>query len=99
MTAPAESPGAGGVHDGPIPYLQRIRTYYSALGYGAPYEWAHYDSVPFQPLRKPLAECRVALVTTAAPYQPGQGRPGSGRALQFRGEILRGLFARRGEGP
>ena len=56
-----------------IPYLQRIRTYYSALGYGAPYEWAHYTDVPFQPLRKPLAECRVALVTTAAPHQPDKG--------------------------
>ena len=26
--------------------------------------------------------CRVALITTAAPYQAGQGRPGSGRAVQ-----------------
>jgi D-proline reductase (dithiol) PrdB len=65
--APIPSP------DAPIPYLQRIRTYYSALGYGAPYAWAHYDSVPFQPLRKPLTECRVALITTAAPYQPDKG--------------------------
>jgi D-proline reductase (dithiol) PrdB len=65
--APIPSP------DAPIPYLRRIRTYYSALGYGAPYAWAHYDSVPFQPLRKPLTECRVALITTAAPYQPDKG--------------------------
>ena len=28
-------------HDVPIPYLQRIRDYYRALGYGTPYEWAH----------------------------------------------------------
>jgi D-proline reductase (dithiol) PrdB len=62
--------------DAPIPYLQRIRSYYSALGYGAPYEWAHYPSVPFRPLTKPLAECRVALVTTAAPYQPDKGDQG-----------------------
>jgi D-proline reductase (dithiol) PrdB len=64
--------------DAPIPYLQRIRTYYSALGYGAPYEWAHYTDVPFQPLRKPLAACRIALVTTAAPYQPGKSDQGPG---------------------
>jgi hypothetical protein len=64
--------------DAPIPYLQRIRSYYAALGYGAPYEWAHHADVPFQPLRKPLAECRVALVTTAAPYQPGKGDQGPG---------------------
>jgi D-proline reductase (dithiol) PrdB len=59
-----------------IPYLQRIKTYYSALGYGAPYEWAHYTDVPFRPLRKPLAECRIALVTTAAPHQPDKGEQG-----------------------
>jgi D-proline reductase (dithiol) PrdB len=59
-----------------IPYLQRIRTYYSALGYGAPYAWAHYTDVPFQRLRKPLAACRIALVTTAAPHQPDKGEQG-----------------------
>ena len=41
--------------DVPIPYLQRIREYYQALGYGAPYEWAHYSEVPFQPLIKASA--------------------------------------------
>jgi D-proline reductase (dithiol) PrdB len=65
-------------HDSPIPYLQRTRSYYQALGYGAPYEWAHFAEVPFQPLGIPLAQCRVALVTTAAPYQPGQGDQGPG---------------------
>jgi hypothetical protein len=74
MSAPAANSGA----DAPIPYLQRIRTYYSALGYGAPYEWAHYTDVPFQPLPKPLTECRVALITTAAPYQPDKGDQGPG---------------------
>ena len=33
--------------DAPIPYRQRIRDYYQALGYGAPYRWAHYAEVPF----------------------------------------------------
>jgi D-proline reductase (dithiol) PrdB len=64
--------------DTPIPYMQRIRDYYLALGYGTPYRWAHYSEVPFEPLRKPLAECRVALITTAAPYQPGKGDQGPG---------------------
>ena len=70
--------GFAAAHDAPIPYLQRIRDYYLALGYGAPYEWAHYAQVPFQPLRKPLAQCRVALVTTAAPYQSDKGDQGPG---------------------
>lgn len=64
--------------DTPIPYLQRTRDYYSALGYGAPYEWAHYAQVPFTPLAKPLRQCRIALITTAAPYQPDKGDQGPG---------------------
>jgi hypothetical protein len=64
--------------DAPIPYLQRIREYYAALGYGAPYEWAHYVHVPFHRLPKLLAEARVTIVTTAAPYRPGKGDQGPG---------------------
>jgi D-proline reductase (dithiol) PrdB len=64
--------------DVPIPYLQRIRTYYQALGYGAPYRWAHYASVPFLPLTKPLSRCRLTIITTAAPFQPDKGDQGPG---------------------
>jgi D-proline reductase (dithiol) PrdB len=70
--------GFAAAHDVPIPYIQRTRDYYRALGYGAPYEWAHYADVPFHRLGKPLSACRVALVTTAAPYQPGKGDQGPG---------------------
>jgi hypothetical protein len=70
--------GLAAEHDVPIPYLQRIRTYYQALGYGAPYEWAHCAEVPFEPLRKGLSECRIALITTAAPYQADKGDQGPG---------------------
>jgi D-proline reductase (dithiol) PrdB len=78
MSAANEDAGFAPDHDVPIPYIQRVRDYYQALGYGPPYRWAHYAAVPFQPVRKPLAECRVALVTTAAPYQPDQGDQGPG---------------------
>lgn len=64
--------------DVPIPYLARISRYYQALGYGAPYRWAQLDEVPFQPMVRPLAQCRVALITTAAPYQPDRGDQGPG---------------------
>jgi len=64
--------------DTPIPYIQRIRDYYVTLGYGKPYEWAHYAEVPFSPLAKPLARCRIALTTTAAPYNPEAGDQGPG---------------------
>ena len=62
--------------DAPIRYIERTRTYYQALGYGAPYEWAHFDDVPFHRLSKPLAQSRVGIVTTAAPYHPDKGDQG-----------------------
>src|SRR5215472_13413650 len=67
-------------HDAPIPYLHRIRSYYQALGYGAPYEWAHFSEVPFQPLAKPLSQSRITVITTAAPYRSDAGDQGPGAA-------------------
>lgn len=64
-------------HDVPIPYMQRTRDYYQALGF-APYRWAHHAEVPFAPPAIPLAQARVALITTAAPYQPSVGDQGPG---------------------
>ncbi len=58
--------------DAPIPYRARIRDYYRALGYGKPYDWAHYAQVPFHALDKPLSETRVALIVTAAPAREGK---------------------------
>jgi D-proline reductase (dithiol) PrdB len=78
MTAQDSPDGLAPAHDVPIAYLQRTRSYYQALGYGAPYEWAHFADVPFQPLAKSLAACRIGLVTTAAPYQPDRGDQGPG---------------------
>ena len=62
-------------HDVPIPYMQRTRDYYATLGYPV-YRWAHFVDVPFTPLLTPLARARLALVTTAAPHQPGVGDQG-----------------------
>ena len=79
MTSDRDSKfGFAAAHDVPIPYLQRVRDYYKGLGYGAPYEWAHYCEVPFRPLAKPLAQSRVTIITTAAPYQPDKGDQGPG---------------------
>jgi hypothetical protein len=68
--------GFAPAHDEPIPYMQRTRDYYQALGYGSPYEWAHYSDVPFHRLARPLSQGRVAIITTAAPYLPGKGDQG-----------------------
>jgi D-proline reductase (dithiol) PrdB len=86
MTNPRDL-GFAPAHDAPIPYLHRIRSYYQALGYGAPYEWAHYADVPFAALAKPLSACRVALITTAARYQPGQGDQGPGAAYNAKAKF------------
>jgi hypothetical protein len=61
----------------PLRYVERTHAWYGALGF-APYRYAHFDEVPFAPLRQPLAECRVALLTTAAPYRPELGAQGAG---------------------
>jgi D-proline reductase (dithiol) PrdB len=76
-------------YDAPIPYMQRIRDYYQALGYGAPYRWAHYAEVPFAPLKKKLADSRIGLITTAAPYQPGKGDQGPGAAYNAAAKFYR----------
>ena len=52
----------------PVAYMARTRRYYEAQGFDKAYTWARFDDAPFAPLPKPLAECRLALVTTAALY-------------------------------
>ena len=77
-SAPETKPAAAAEDDVPIAYMQRTRDYYLALGYGNPYRWAHFVDVPFTPLRAPLDRARVALITTAAPYQPEAGNQDPG---------------------
>ena len=81
MTGPLdEQLGFAPDYDCPVPYMQRTRDYYTAIGYTTPYRWAHYIDAPFQPLKKPLARSRVTIVTTAAPYDPAKGDQGPGAA-------------------
>ena len=77
--APETKPVFAAEHDAPIPYMQRTRDYYMALGFN-PYRWAHFADVPFTPLRTPLSRTRVGLITTAAPFQPEAGDQGPGAA-------------------
>ena len=77
-TVPETKAAFAAEDDVPIPYMQRTRDYYLALGYSNPYRWAHFVEVPFTPLRTPLSRARVALITTAAPFQPGVGDQGPG---------------------
>ena len=81
-------------YDAPIPYMQRTRDYYAAIGYTTPYRWAHYVEAPFTPLRKPLAAVARDHRHHRRAVPAGQGRPGTRRALQRRREVLPGLFGR-----
>src|SRR6476660_1607637 len=67
-------------YDSPVPYMQRTREYYTAIGYPTPYRWAHYTQAPLQPLKKQLANSRVTIITTAAPYARTKGHQGPGAA-------------------
>ncbi len=48
-----------------VRYIEKTRDYYPSQGYDKPYQCAHFDAVPFAPLPKPLAQCRVTLVSTS----------------------------------
>lgn len=74
----ADRPHFAADDDIPIPYMARTRAYYEAIGYDVPYRWAHHVDAPFQPLTKPVSQARVAIVTTAAPYDPAKGDQGPG---------------------
>ncbi|NDG42025.1 MAG: glycine reductase, partial [Betaproteobacteria bacterium] len=89
MTQPADEAAVefADDNDAPIGYMQRTRGWYLGLGYGNPYRWAHYTDAPFQPLTKPLAESSVALITTAAPFQPDKGNQGPGAAYNARAKF------------
>lgn len=55
----------------PIEYMKRIRDKYAARGY-PPYKWAINEDPPWQPLRKPLSECRLGLIASGGIYMTGQ---------------------------
>ena len=48
-----------------VRYIDKTREYYLGEGYETPYQWAHFDDMPFTPLRKPPSACRVGLITTS----------------------------------
>jgi glycine/sarcosine/betaine reductase selenoprotein B len=48
-----------------VHYIDKTHEYYRKLGYSKTYNYAHNDDIPFTPLGKPLAKCRVTIVSTA----------------------------------
>jgi len=61
-----------GVYLPPVSYMERIRDKYNSLGYPE-YRW-EYNKVcpPWQPLSKPLDQCRLGLVASGGIYVTGQ---------------------------
>jgi D-proline reductase (dithiol) PrdB len=47
----------------PIRYVERLNAHYARQGF-PPYRWTVNETAPFAPLRKPLAACRVSMLTS-----------------------------------
>jgi len=49
-----------------VRYIEKTHEYYRSLGYEKTYHYARNVDIPFTPLKKPLSESRVTLVSTAS---------------------------------
>ena len=66
------------MNDAPIPYMERTRLYYRALGYLNDYRWAHNETAPFTRLKRPLKDAKIAIVTTSYPEDWSDDDPPGG---------------------
>jgi D-proline reductase (dithiol) PrdB len=48
-----------------VRYIDKTRDYYRSQGYDRPYQWAHFEDIPFVRPVRPLSRCRVGLATTS----------------------------------
>jgi D-proline reductase (dithiol) PrdB len=56
----------------PIDYIERTRAQYAALDYPV-YRWVqNTQPPPWSPLKKPLEQCKVALICSGGIYKKGQ---------------------------
>ena len=56
----------------PIDYIARTKAQYAALDYPA-YRWVeNTQPAPWSPLKKPLSQCKVALICSGGIYKRGQ---------------------------
>lgn len=69
-----------------VRYIARTRDYYRALGYPSDYVWAHFDTVPFARLPRPLRDAKIGLVTTASPPDLGN-RDAAGKRQVWSGPV------------
>ena len=56
----------------PVDYIQRTKEQYDGLGYPS-YHWVYNpDPPPMTALKKPLSECKLALIASGGIYASGQ---------------------------
>jgi len=55
----------------PIDYVASLNEMYQSQGF-PPYKWSEFDSSPWCPFERPLAETRVALVSSAGIFRHDQ---------------------------
>lgn len=48
----------------PVRYVERLNEKYRSLGF-PPYQWTVHDDAPLTALTKPLAQCRISMLTTS----------------------------------
>ncbi len=57
---------------GAVEYIAHTRSLYASEGY-EPYKWVYNpDPPPWQPLNKPLKDCRIGLIASGGIYVSGQ---------------------------
>ena len=63
-------------YDSPVPYMQRTRDYYAAIGYTTAYRWAHYADAPFRRTEKTLGAIARDHHHDGGAFRPREGRSG-----------------------
>lgn len=47
----------------PVKYIDRLNAHYQSQGF-PPYKWSRSEDAPWTPLRKPVNECRISMLTS-----------------------------------
>ncbi len=68
-------------YDAAIPYMQRTRDYYKAIGYTTPYRWAHHIDAPVHAAAHPARPSTHRHRHHRRAVPAGQRRPGSRRGV------------------
>ena len=54
-----------------VDYIPRLQANFSAQGFPE-YRWSDNDDAPLTPLKKPLSECRIGVLSSAGVHLPDQ---------------------------